>query len=368
MDGLELTSQTSASDSAQTRSSPPAYPSNCWWVAATTEEVTRAPLSRWLLDQRVVLFRTVANAVTALEDRCAHRWAPLSQGRLIDDEIACPYHGFRYNTHGTCTHIPTQSHVPTALKVRSYPARDHGPFVWIWMGDAAKADPALLPEIPWSDDPAYVRLHGYSEVRCSFMAIQENLIDDAHFNYLHCPRDIDWRQQPTLWALPAAVEVTDRTVTTVMNLLDVPLAPVEALAMGFGPGKRVDRLGRCTSAPPGCYFAEWVFKDPSPTTEARGSYKLCGVHGMTPISADRSHWWWTYIQDYGHQAPRAFEAGWRTLLKQDKDVLEAIHLTAEREARPHDAPQVLVIADRALGEMRRLMREMIDAEFGAQVR
>src|SRR5258708_175910 len=55
------------------------YPFNCWWVAATADEVSRRPLSRWLLEQRVVLFRKEDGTPVALEDRCAHRWAPLSQ-------------------------------------------------------------------------------------------------------------------------------------------------------------------------------------------------------------------------------------------------------------------------------------------------
>src|SRR5882762_4674878 len=101
------------------------YPSNCWWVAAPAEDVTRKPICLWLLEQRVVLFRTEGGAIAALEDRCAHRWAPLSEGKVIGDEIACPYHGFRYNTRGACTHIPTQSHVPQRVQVRSYPVREH---------------------------------------------------------------------------------------------------------------------------------------------------------------------------------------------------------------------------------------------------
>ena len=52
------------------------YPFNCWWAAAATDEVSRKPLSRWLLEQRVVLFRTAAGDPVALADRCAHRWAP----------------------------------------------------------------------------------------------------------------------------------------------------------------------------------------------------------------------------------------------------------------------------------------------------
>lgn len=346
MDAFELKPKNRLLRSAPTQSSKQHYPFNCWWVAATTEEVTSKPISRWLLEQRVVLFRTGDGTVTALEDRCAHRWAPLSQGRLIGDEIACPYHGFRYNARGVCTHVPTQSHVPAALKVRSYPAREYGPFVWIWMGDSKRADPAHLPSISWSNDPAYSRFRGYMEVRCNYIAIQENLMDDAHFNYLHCPADIDWHQSPALWPLPDDVEVTDRSVTTVMN---VPP----------GPGKAGVR-GRCTSTPPASYFAEWEVEDPA--RETRGRYGIRGVYGMTPMSPNRCHWWWAYILDLEDQASHAFQANLTVILKQDKDVLEAIQMTIDQDVRGDNAPEVLVVADRSMSAVRRILRKMLEAD------
>jgi phenylpropionate dioxygenase-like ring-hydroxylating dioxygenase large terminal subunit len=173
------------------------YPLNCWWVAGAAAEVTRKPLSRWLLEQRVVLFRTEEGAPVALEDRCAHRWAPLSQGRLIGNEIACPYHGFRYDTLGKCTLVPTQSQVPAALKVRSYPVREHGSFVWIWMGDLERADPALLPDISWFTDPGYLQVRCFGEARCNYMLLQDNVMDLTHIPYIHGDVQFEgWQQGP----------------------------------------------------------------------------------------------------------------------------------------------------------------------------
>ena len=340
------------------------HPVNCWWVAATSDEVVQKPLSRVLLGQSVVMFRSGSNSVTALEDRCAHRWAPLSKGRLIGDEIACPYHGFRYDATGACTHVPTQSHVPGLLKVRSFPVREHGPFVWIWMGDPARASDDLLPALSWSTDPAYLRLRGYAEARCSYIAVQENLMDDAHFNYLHCPQHVDWREGPNLWpSIPTDILTTERSVTTVMRIINVQLAPVEAAAMGFGPGKRVNRLGRCTSTPPACYFAEWEFEDPDSADRSRSNFSLRGLHCMTPIGVGRCHWWWAYIQDYGHHAPRAFQSGWENILKQDREILEAIQARREQGGGQPSPPQVLVNSDRALGELRRVFSWMLESEL-----
>ena len=80
----------------------PNYPRDCWYVAATSEELARGLLARTLLDRNVVLYRSASGAPVALEDRCAHRGYPLSQGRLDGDRLVCGYPGFTYDTPGRC--------------------------------------------------------------------------------------------------------------------------------------------------------------------------------------------------------------------------------------------------------------------------
>ena len=63
------------------------YPLNCWWVAATADEVCEKPLARTMLQKRVALFRTNDGKPYAFMDRCAHRWAPISRGKIVQDEI-----------------------------------------------------------------------------------------------------------------------------------------------------------------------------------------------------------------------------------------------------------------------------------------
>ena len=82
------------------------YPRDQWWVAATADEVTRTPLQRWILDYPVVLYRKEDGGIVALDDRCPHRWAPLSKGWLEGDNIVCGYHGFRYGPTGAVSEFP----------------------------------------------------------------------------------------------------------------------------------------------------------------------------------------------------------------------------------------------------------------------
>ena len=127
-----------------------------WYVAAWAHEVTRELLARRLLGEPVVLYRTTAGRVVALEDRCLHRRAPLSLGRVLGDEVECGYHGLRYAPSGECTLIPGQDRVPRVAGpdgrpgpacVRSYLVVERHGFVWIWM-DEAPGRPSGDPRLP----------------------------------------------------------------------------------------------------------------------------------------------------------------------------------------------------------------------------
>src|SRR6478752_10884062 len=81
-----------------------AHPLNAWYVAAWDHEVTsREPLARTVAGRPLALWRTADGRVSALADACWHRLAPLSKGKILGEELQCPYHGLRYNRAGRCT-------------------------------------------------------------------------------------------------------------------------------------------------------------------------------------------------------------------------------------------------------------------------
>jgi phenylpropionate dioxygenase-like ring-hydroxylating dioxygenase large terminal subunit len=83
--------------------------------------------------------------VVTLDDRCPHRRAPLSLGKVHDNDIACAYHGIRFGADGGCTLIPTQDTIHSVARVHRYPVNEAGPFVWVWTGDPALAAAAPPP-------------------------------------------------------------------------------------------------------------------------------------------------------------------------------------------------------------------------------
>jgi phenylpropionate dioxygenase-like ring-hydroxylating dioxygenase large terminal subunit len=93
----------------------PTWPRDCWYVVALSAEVDRTLLARRVLNEPVVLFRDEAGKPVALEDRCAHRWYPLSKGTLEGDTVICGYHGFRYGCDGNCLEVPSQPRFQAGL-------------------------------------------------------------------------------------------------------------------------------------------------------------------------------------------------------------------------------------------------------------
>ena len=145
-----------------------AFPLNAWYAAAYDVEVRHALLPRTICNEKLVLYRRTDGQVAALEDACWHRLMPLSLGRLEGDEVVCGYHGLVYNSQGRCTHMPSQETLNPSACVRSFPVAQKHRFVWIWPGDPAKADPALIPDMHWNDDPAWAGSPGQIQMKRCF--------------------------------------------------------------------------------------------------------------------------------------------------------------------------------------------------------
>ncbi len=159
---------------------------NAWYVAAWSHELEPGRiLARTIIDQPLALYRTAASEIVALEDRCCHRFAPLSMGRLEGDELRCMYHGLKFAPDGHCTEIPGQKLIPQSAKVRRYPAELRGSWIWVWMGDAALADPASIPPSLALDDPGYHLQAGELRYAAHYLLIDDNLLDLSHLSFAH---------------------------------------------------------------------------------------------------------------------------------------------------------------------------------------
>lgn len=166
------------------------YLRSAWYVAGFADELLPGkPLARTLLGEPVVLFRDDSGGVAALRDRCPHRFAPLSAGKVCDGgrSIECPYHGLRFGADGICAHNPHgNGAIPKAAAVKAYAVRERDGLAWLWAGDPADADESLIPDfshVTRAHDDATIR--GYIPTACHYELLVDNILDLTHADYLH---------------------------------------------------------------------------------------------------------------------------------------------------------------------------------------
>jgi phenylpropionate dioxygenase-like ring-hydroxylating dioxygenase large terminal subunit len=164
------------------------YLKNAWYAAAYSDEVADAPFARKLLDQDMVIFRSNDNTLAMLEDRCPHRFAPLSAGKIVGDALQCPYHGLQFDGSGACIHNPhMKGGGPLkAASVNSWPVMEKYGIIWCWPGDPESATEEALPTIGFLERPdEYSIVKGLLHVRGHYELAVDNLLDLSHAAYIH---------------------------------------------------------------------------------------------------------------------------------------------------------------------------------------
>ena len=158
---------------------------NAWYVAGWPQEFGDKPVARTILGKPLVFFRRSDGAISGLDDRCPHRHIPLSHGKRIGDIIECAYHGLQFDMSGRCIHVPAQDSIPERARVRNYPVTEKHGWVWVYMGDADRADPATIPDFHWLGDPKFAATGETKHVNCHYELLHDNLLDLSHVGYVH---------------------------------------------------------------------------------------------------------------------------------------------------------------------------------------
>lgn len=190
----------------------------CWHPVSYGRDLKEKPRRVRLLDQLLVVWRDSNNGVHALEDMCIHRGAALSLGRVIGDEIMCPYHGWRFGKSGVCTAIPQledPTRVPSKAKVPAYFCQERYGLIWVSFEEPRWP----LPEIPEleSGDRSII-LTGPYEWNADSSRQLENFTDFAHFPWVH----------PGLLGDPSKVVVPRYTVNVDGHVLRYEITRPEA--------------------------------------------------------------------------------------------------------------------------------------------
>jgi phenylpropionate dioxygenase-like ring-hydroxylating dioxygenase large terminal subunit len=160
---------------------------NQWYAILESTEIKKRKIAGVTrMGEKLVAWRDTKGKLSVMADKCPHRGVALSVGKLTGDCIQCPFHGFEYNTSGTCTLGPANGKnavPPKALHVRSYPVREEHGFVYIWWGEPRDE----YPPVPWFESipetMVYTTLKDHWANHYS-RAI-ENQLDVVHLPFIH---------------------------------------------------------------------------------------------------------------------------------------------------------------------------------------
>ncbi|EIE20742.1 hypothetical protein COCSUDRAFT_67210 [Coccomyxa subellipsoidea C-169] len=126
-----------------------------WYPVAILADVDGSkPIPVTLLGKKLVLWQGSDGEWNCVVDRCAHRYAPLSEGRVKDGDIQCAYHGWQYNGQGQCTRIPQAEDASACCSssacVEAFPVQLRAGAVWVWPDSspsAARDSSLVLPSV-----------------------------------------------------------------------------------------------------------------------------------------------------------------------------------------------------------------------------
>lgn len=335
---------------------------NAWYVAAWDHEVSGGLLARTLLNQPVVLFRDADGRAGALEDRCCHRNAPLSVGRLKGGEVECGYHGLRYDRTGACVAVPSQALVPPGACVRSYPVVERDSWVWIWMGDPARADESQIPDYYWHDDPGWKPIRDYFHVDCHYQALIDIQLDQTHSPFVHpdtLGNAAKLRVRPNLTREARAIRCE-----RLMPDDDPP--PLWAKAANI-TGK-ADSWNRWVYTPPGT-----IMFDVGAAQAGTGAFEgnrergvtVHNTHAVTPETGTTTHYFWSSARDFALD-DEAMTEQLRVIRKVFQEDVAMVEAQQRCIAAFPGAPTIDVNADAPTIAARNLIARLIEQERSEQ--
>jgi phenylpropionate dioxygenase-like ring-hydroxylating dioxygenase large terminal subunit len=308
-----------------------------------------------------VMYRTSDGRPVALADKCPHRGVPLSLGRVVDDTLRCTYHGLRIDAQGQCVRIPCQEQIPSAARVTRYPVHDRHRFTWIWLGDAAQADPALIPDVHWMEDPAWAACDGYTHARANYQLFNDNLLDLSHESFLH----EGTIGNEAVAEAPVRTSTGPNEVRVHREIAGCEPPPFYVKATGF-----TTRINRWHTT---------IFTPPSYCLIENGSYPVDGtraealerrvIHLITPETATSSHYFWAVARPYRlddaaltefirEQTARTFAED-EAMLEQQQQALGEAGAAAFPVALKTDVGPI---------QARRLLQKLIDQEQAGALR
>lgn len=259
---------------------------SAWYMAAWSEEIGEALFSRHIADRPVLLMRRADGRVAALEDRCPHRFAPLSRGTREGDTVVCGYHGLTWDTAGRCVRNSLGPHVPKGAVVPTFPVIERDSIVWIWLGPPEAADADRIPDFSFLPDSATNRtIRGYMPLAANYEYGTDNLMDLSHIEFVHKG---SFAGQGVIFQGTHEAKAQGDTLWSNWWMPDVA-APPHTMGV-YPPGTRCDHwLDMRWNAPASMRLEVGAVPRGEPREQG---YAVLQAHVVTPETEHTSHYFW----------------------------------------------------------------------------
>jgi phenylpropionate dioxygenase-like ring-hydroxylating dioxygenase large terminal subunit len=172
-----------APDRVDTGLEPAVYPQS-WYPVCLAGEVGPETLAGVdIMGTRVIIYRDAAGKAVVQSAWCPHLGADLSQGVRVEGQVRCPYHHWRFDSAGACSHIPTGDRIPPAARIFTYASAEAWGLIWLFNGAAPLFD---VPRIPDTSESALACETHFRGIRSAPGEVAlSNGVDFQHLRTLH---------------------------------------------------------------------------------------------------------------------------------------------------------------------------------------
>jgi vanillate O-demethylase monooxygenase subunit len=298
------------------------FPRNQWYAFGWDYEVGREPVGRRICNEPIVAYRRTDGVAVALEDACPHRLLPMSAGRVEGDNIRCGYHGLLMNERGETVEMPGGDPPRPHICGKPYPIVEKHRFLWVWIGEAARADESLIPDMGINTETGWRADGGTYPVKCDYRLLIDNLMDLTHETYVHASSI----GQAEIHDFPIETQTDGDVVTCTRWMPNIPPAPLYKARLPANVGN-VDRWQICKFIAP-CAIVIDIGVAPveeKQTLEDHDKWRRSYVINLITPETDKSCWyfWGATRKDTGDEDIAKRVKGQGAVFQEDVEILEA---------------------------------------------
>lgn len=167
----------------------PSFPTGWYNIGASAQVRPGGVVALDLLGRELVCYRGASGRVAVIDAFCPHLGAHIGVGGHVEeDDIVCPFHGWRFDTSGRNVDIPYRDQANKRAALFVYPVRELAGMIFIWFdlaGHPPRWDLPVLPELEYPDYALFCPTDACWRFESHPQEVLENVVDLAHFKYVH---------------------------------------------------------------------------------------------------------------------------------------------------------------------------------------